>query len=80
MKERSQCSHPDIRLLIWSRQKLYMFVGLIWFPNGALRYFWVSPGWLMVHPVSLSHCGIEGSTRGTIIDFTKLSLAPEASL
>lgn len=77
---RSLFAHPKMGSLIRSRQKLYMLVFLIWFPNAPPRYLCTSPGLLIEKPVSCNHWGINGRARGIITNLARSSLAPKANL
>lgn len=46
-------------------------------PKGASRYFWISLGPLIVHPMLISQCGVTRRARGMMIDLDIFNLAPE---
>lgn len=79
IKVSSLLAHLEIHLVILSRQKLYMLVAWICCPNGAPKYFWISPRQLIVQPMLYNHWGIDVIASGTITDFARLSFAPKAS-
>lgn len=78
VKESNVFAQPLIPLLIRSKKKSCTCDDLRLSPKGAPKYFYISPGLLIVHPMLDSHCGITGSARGTMKNLLKFSLARDA--